>query len=178
MAERLSRLTTDTAMAEWSEAQVSEWISLIDLPDGCAEAVRDVCSDIDGEELLDFTPKLLQKLLRKAGAEEPEAAAKAILQQRDSVGKEAQAASKPARDADALECPLCMERYADDDSELHVPRTLPCGHTACQGCFAKMLRPVAADGDFKKLECPECRKTTKVLRGKAGNLQKNFALLR
>ena len=41
-----------------------------------------------------------------------------------------------------------------------------------------MLRPVAADGDFKKLECPECRKTTKVLRGKASNLQKNFALLR
>ena len=71
-----------------------------------------------------------------------------------------------------------MEPYADDDSELYVPRTLPCGHTACQGCFAKMLRPVAADGDYKKLECPERRKTTKVLRGKASNLQKNFALLR
>ena len=71
-----------------------------------------------------------------------------------------------------------MEPYADGDSEDHVPRTLPCGHTACQGCFAKMLRPVAADGDYKKLECPECRKTTKVLRGKASNLQKNFALLR
>ena len=68
--------------------------------------------------------------------------------------------------------------YADDDSELHVPRILQCGHCACQGCYAKMLRPVAADGDYKKLECPECRETTKVLRGKASNLQKNFALLR
>ena len=41
-----------------------------------------------------------------------------------------------------------------------------------------MLRPVVAEGDFKELECPECRKTTKVLRGKASNLPKVFALLR
>ena len=71
-----------------------------------------------------------------------------------------------------------MEPYAEDETERHVPRTLQCGHTACQGCFTLMLRPVAADGDFKKLECPECREVTKVLRGKPGNLQKNFALLR
>ena len=54
-------------MAEWSEAQVSEWISLIDLPDGCSEAAQEVFSDVDGEELLTFIPKTLQKLLRKAG---------------------------------------------------------------------------------------------------------------
>ena len=71
-----------------------------------------------------------------------------------------------------------MEPYADDDSEDHVPRILPCGHTACQGCFAKMLRPIVADGDYKKLACPECRVVTAVLRGKAGSLQKVFALLR
>ena len=41
-----------------------------------------------------------------------------------------------------------------------------------------MLRPIAADGDYKKLECPECHKTTKMPRGEASNLQKNFALLR
>ena len=157
---------------------MSEWISLIYLPDGCAEAVQEVCSDMDGEDLLDFTLKMLQKMLRKAGAEEPEAAAKAILRQRDSVGKEEQAASNPVKEADALECPLCMERYADDDSELHVPCILSCGHTACQGCFTLMLRPIAADGGFKKLACPECRKTTEVPRGKASNLLKNFALLR
>ena len=77
-----------------------------------------------------------------------------------------------------MECPLCMEPYADDESEAHVPRTLPCGHTACQGCYAKLLRPIAADGDYKKLPCPDCRVETKVLRGKASNLQKVFALLR
>ena len=81
-------------------------------------------------------------------------------------------------DGDVTDCPFCFERYRDDDSGQRVPRSLQCGHTACQGCYAKMLRPVAADGDYKKLECPECRKTTKVLRGKASNLQKNFALLR
>ena len=37
-----------------------------------------------------------------------------------------------------------------------------------------MLRPIGAKGDFKELECPECRKTTKVLRGKADNLQKRL----
>eukprot|EP01045_Picozoa_sp_COSAG04_P000282 COSAG04_NODE_6_length_47123_cov_87.347482_5_plen_1442_part_00 len=177
-SERLIRLETGPPMSEWSETHVSEWVSLIDLPEGCEDAVKAVCSDMDGEDLLIFIPKTLQKMLRKAGAEEPEAAAKAILRQRDSLGKDKPAASKPAKEADALECPLCMERYAEDESEVHVPRTLPCGHTACQGCFAKMLRPVAAEGDFKKLECPECRKTTKVLRGKASNLLKNFALLR
>ena len=145
----------------------------------CLETVQDALCDVDGEELVGLMLKTLQRMLRKDGVENHEPVAAAILRQRDSADKQKPAAaSKPAKEADALECPLCMERYADDDSELHVPRTLPCGHTACQGCFAKMLRPVAADGDYKKLECPECRKTTKVLRGKASNLQKNFALLR
>ena len=31
--------------------------------------------------------------------------------------------------------------------------------------------------DFKTMECPECRVVTKVLRGKASSLPKNFALL-
>ena len=69
-----------------------------------------------------------------------------------------------------------MEPYAEAGP--HVPRILPCGHSACHDCYARMLRPIVAKGDFKELECPECRKTTKVLRGKADNLQKNFALLR
>ena len=78
-------------MAEWSEAQVSEWISRIELPDGCAQAVQDVCSEMDGQDLLEFNIRPLQKLLRKAGAQEPEAAAKAILWQRDNVDKEGRA---------------------------------------------------------------------------------------
>ena len=139
----------------------------------CADAAQKVFADVDGEELLEFTPKTLQKVLRMGGLQDP-ATAKAILQQRNRVTLGAKPAS-----GEALECPLCMEPYADDETDRHVPRILTaCGHTACQGCFTLMLRRVAADGDFKKLECPECRKVTKVLRGKASNLQKVFALLR
>eukprot|EP01045_Picozoa_sp_COSAG04_P018530 COSAG04_NODE_1720_length_5811_cov_2.106793_8_plen_72_part_00 len=71
-----------------------------------------------------------------------------------------------------------MEPYAEDASGRHVPRILQCGHSACQGCYARMLWPIVAKGDFKELECPECRVVTAVPRGKADNLQKNFALLR
>ena len=159
-------------MAEWSEAQVSEWISLIDLPDGCVEAVQRVFADVDGEELLNFIPKSLQKLLRKAGAKAPEAVAKSILQQRNLVS----VGAKPASAREALECPLCMEPYADD--EHHVPRILQCGHSACQGCLSLMLRTAKTEAHSKKLECPECRKVTVVKQGKASNLQKNFGMLR
>jgi len=71
-----------------------------------------------------------------------------------------------------------MESYQEEESGKHVPRILPCGHTACQDCYARMLRPIVAEGDFKELECPECRVVTKVPRGQAEKLQKNFALLR
>ena len=71
-----------SAMREWSEEQVSEWISLLELPDGCAEAVRELFSDVDGEELLELTPKPLQKMLRLVGVAEPVPVAEAILRQR------------------------------------------------------------------------------------------------
>ena len=71
-----------------------------------------------------------------------------------------------------------MEPYAEDDSERHVPRILPCGHSACQACFARLLRPIVAEGDFKELECPSCRVVMAVPRGRASNLTKNFSLLR
>ena len=78
------------------------------------------------------------------------------------------------------ECPLCFERYRDDESGLHVPRILQCGHGACQGCYAKMLVTVNAEPNahVKKLECPECREVTAVPRGRADRLQKVFGLLR
>ena len=59
-----------------------------------------------------------------------------------------------------------------------MPRILQCGHSACHDCFARMLRPIVAEKGVKKLECPECRVEMAVPRGKADNLQKNFALLR
>ena len=74
-----------------------------------------------------------------------------------------------------LECPICMGCM---DSKRHVPRIMDCGHTACQGCYARMLRPIVAKGGVKELECPECRTTTAVPNGQADELPKNFALLR
>ena len=41
-----------------------------------------------------------------------------------------------------------------------------------------MLRPINAENDAKKLECPECREVTAVPRGRADRLQKVFGLLR
>ena len=76
------------------------------------------------------------------------------------------------------ECPFCMEPYADDDSERHVPRILHCGHTACQGCLSLMLRTAEVDERTKKLLCPMCREVTAVKEGKASNLLKVFSLLR
>ena len=71
-----------------------------------------------------------------------------------------------------------MEPYAEDESELHVPRILQCGHTACQDCLTLMLRTADAEVHSKKLECPECREVTEVKQGKACNLQKNYGMLR
>ena len=71
-----------------------------------------------------------------------------------------------------------MELYTEDASEAHVPRILQCGHSACQGCYNRMLRPITAEGNVKRLACPVCRKVTAVKRGQAGNLPKVFSLLR
>ena len=54
-------------------------ISLIDVPDGCAEAVHELFSDVDGDELVSFVPKTVQRMLRRAGVEDPEPVAAAIL---------------------------------------------------------------------------------------------------
>ena len=61
---------------------------------------------------------------------------------------------------------------------MDVPRILQCGHAACHDCYARMLRPIVAKGDFKELACPECRVVMAVPRGRADNLPKVFSLLR
>ncbi|KAG5178928.1 hypothetical protein JKP88DRAFT_247866 [Tribonema minus] len=45
----------------------------------------------------------------------------------------AQAPAAPAEDP-VLDCPICLEL-------LYRPVTLPCGHTACELCFARFLTP-------------------------------------
>ena len=102
---------------------------------------------------------------------ETESLATAILRQRDSASR-----SRPAA-AEAPECPFCMEPYAE--AGLHVPRILPCGHTGCQDCFARLLRPIVAEANnVKRLTCPNCREVADVSWGRAENLPQVFALLR
>ena len=168
-------------MVEWSEAQVSEWILLIDLPDGCPEAVQDLFSDMDGEELLELTPKTLQRMLRKDGVEEPVLVAQTILRQRDAAARQDAGVATTtdgtaAGGGEAPECPFCMHPYTE--AGLHVPRILPCGHTGCQDCYARMLRPIVAENNAKPLTCPDCRVVTPVARGRADSLTKNFGMLR
>ena len=50
--------------------------------------------------------------------------------------------------------------------------------SACQDCYARMLRPINANENVKRLECPECRVVTEVRRGRADSLPKNYQLLR
>ena len=171
-SEQLSRLQA-VPMAEWSEAQVLEWTALIDLPRGCAEAFATVLSDLsfDGDDLTRVPGKLLVKRLAKLGVDDPQLAVQSLLKKRDRL-------LGGHRAAEATECPFCFESYSDDESGRRVPRTLQCGHTGCQGCYAQMLRPINADGNAKRLECPVCRVATAVQGGRAESLQKNFALLR
>ena len=78
---------------------------------------------------------------------------------------------------------MCFESYGDGESGLHVPRLMDCGHTACHGCFAVLLRTALAftvPGDpteHKSLECPLCKKMTYVRGGRAKDLTKNFSLM-
>ena len=163
-------------MAEWSAAQVCEWVTRIDLPPGCAEAVSRVFADcdFDGDELCDIKPKALRRLLTTAGMKETTLAVEAILNQRDAALSNGKSAVSPT------ECPCCFEVYRDDGAGSHVPRILPCGHIGCHGCFTLMLRPAqpSADRQGKPLACQMCRVVTVVKDGQASSLPKVFSLLR
>ena len=132
-----------------------------------------------GEELLELAPKPLQRMLRKDGVEEPVLVAQTILRQRDAAARQdaGVATSTAPGGGEAPECPFCMHPYAE--AGLHVPRILPCGHTGCQDCYARMLRPIVAENNnVKRLTCPNCREVADVAWRRAENLPQVFALLR
>ena len=94
------RQLTDVGwMVEWTEAQVITWTSLIELPPSTGVDVVSLVEaafsadggGIDGEELAELRERILQRMLRRVGVQEPAGLAEAILRQRDAVLEEADA---------------------------------------------------------------------------------------
>jgi ABC-type multidrug transport system ATPase subunit len=82
------RALTELGIEQWSAAQVLEWVALLDLPPESVSVVRTVIEALgldDGEELLLLVPKILQKKLVKHGAQNAEALAKQVIEQRDAL---------------------------------------------------------------------------------------------
>jgi hypothetical protein len=171
---------TELGVQQWSTAQVLQWVALADLPPESISVLTDVIEslDVDGRDFLDLTLRMLQRKLAKHGAQDAEALAKQVIEQRDTLllsgDSTSQSTSPQAELSGSLECPICMELYGDDhEAGLRVPRIL----TSCHDCIANMLTRVLAQGNAKPYKCPTCSKVTKVSKGKAGSLPKNFALL-
>ena len=80
------------------------------------------------------------------------------------------ASPMPSTDMDnALACCICFDSYIDPC----IPKNLDCGHVCCKECLQQILL-----GSKKKgfVQCPECRRQTKVPGGKIANLPTNFPL--
>ena len=99
-------------MSGWSEQQVQEWITLIGLAADEMELVQKALAedDADGEDLQVMTAafedsgtaKPLQKLLKRAGAEDPAALAKQTMQLHSAALGESPAEGKLSAAEDAL----------------------------------------------------------------------------
>ena len=117
--------------------------------------------EADGEELAQLTKDVQMKT--------PEAKRflKAVTAARKSVAR----TGDGRRDGGAASCPICFELFGHGV----VPRILVgCGHSFCEVCLDKILRPLPARGGRKTLSCPTCRRECDVPRGRAAELPVNF----
>jgi hypothetical protein len=75
------------AMKDWTAEQAVSWVQLAELPATIVDQVQTyvIDDDIDGEELEALIQKGLQKTLKKAKFEKPEAMAQSILAKRDQM---------------------------------------------------------------------------------------------
>ena len=96
--EALRQLNEAAWMAEWTETQVFEWISWIDLPSlGAGVDVTIMVQaafaadggGIDGEELVEMREKILQRMLSRVGVKDAAMLAGRILTHRDATLGEA-----------------------------------------------------------------------------------------
>jgi hypothetical protein len=140
----------DIPMESWSSAQLVEWAKLQNLPE--LDSVQSIFmgDEIDGEEFVELKPKMLRRMLKKAGAADPEYSAQVILAQRvdtrnhqrdrseamvacrstSSVGENQVQQTERTATVKSVECPFCFEPYCASD-EMLTPRILTkCGHTA------------------------------------------------
>ena len=69
-------------------------------------------------------------------------------------------------------CPVCYEPYrsvpAASAEAKHLPKSLPCGHTICQGCAEKLQKKGA-------IVCPKDKKKFQV--ANVSDLPSNFGML-
>ncbi len=133
---------------KWSSAQLVEWATLQSLPELDSLQLIFIEDEIDGEEFVELKPKMLRRMLKKAGAACPEYSAQVILAQRvdtlkhqqgrsepvvacrTSVGKKKVEQTERTATVKSVECPFCFEEYSGSD-DMVAPRILTkCGHTA------------------------------------------------
>ena len=123
-----------------ARGQLVEWAKLQSLPD--LESLQSIFleDEIDGEEFVELKLKMLRRMLKKAGARNPEHSAQVILAQRVDtlhqqgrsetvLGENQVRQTERSMQVNSVECPFCFEQYESDD--MLAPRILTkCGHTA------------------------------------------------
>ena len=67
-----------------------------------------------------------------------------------------------------LECPICVEPYADDFE--HTPRVLRCGHTLCTKCIGRWMKA-------RSVQCRICNKVTSLAQPTVLELPPNYAVI-
>ncbi|KAJ6652062.1 hypothetical protein lerEdw1_015265 [Lerista edwardsae] len=81
-------------------------------------------------------------------------------------------ADQPGQDATPLpECPVCYLPY---DPAFHTPLLLPCAHTFCLECLARLCAFLKENQSF---QCPLCRGSVAVPPGGAPRLPANPAIV-